>query len=166
MITKTCSKKIQNISRTDKLTDRWIDKNRRKDKVQFKGQQPGHKNYSNMILTPISSKFSQFNFSRIKLILNTLFIQKKKTKNYTFGRWRGRSFPPFPLLTPMFFFIFQTSSAGAEISDGPHKGGGRRKDGPNDIMFVNNLIQKDLSISILFVFFFLFCQSCFLFFAT
>ena len=45
----------------------------------------------------------------------------------------------------------ETSSAGAEISDGPYKGGLRR-DGPNDFMFVNNLIQRDLSISILFVF--------------
>ena len=50
----------------------------------------------------------------------------------------------------------QTSSAGAERSDGPHKGGLRR-DGPNDFMFVNDLIQKDLSISILFVFIFLLC---------
>ena len=40
-----------------------------------------------------------------------------------------------------------------------------RRDGPNDFMFVYDLIQKDLSISILFVFIFLFCQSCFLFFA-
>ena len=29
--------------------------------------------------------------------------------------------------------------------------GGLKRDGPNDFMFVNNLIQKDLSISILFV---------------
>ena len=48
----------------------------------------------------------------------------------------------------------ETSSAGAERSDGPYKGGLRR-DGPNDFMFVNNLIQRDLSISILFVFIFL-----------
>ena len=40
----------------------------------------------------------------------------------------------------------KTSSARAEISDGPHKGGLRRE-GPNDFMFVNNLIQRDLSIS-------------------
>ena len=46
--------------------------------------------------------------------------------------------------------LFKTSSAEAEISDGPHKGG-LRMDGPNDTMCVNNLIQKDLSISILFV---------------
>ena len=38
-----------------------------------------------------------------------------------------------------------------------HIRGGLRRDGPNDLMFVNNLIQKDLSISILFVFIFLFC---------
>ena len=50
----------------------------------------------------------------------------------------------------------ETSSAGAERSNGPHKGGLRR-DGQNDFMFVNNLIQRDLSISILFVFIFLFC---------
>ena len=48
----------------------------------------------------------------------------------------------------------KTSSAGAERSDGPHKGGPRR-DGPNAFMFVNNLIQRDLSISIPFVFIFL-----------
>ena len=54
------------------------------------------------------------------------------------------------------FKELKTSSAGAEISDGLHKGGLRR-DGPNDFMFVNNLIQKDLSISILFVFIFLLC---------
>ena len=48
------------------------------------------------------------------------------------------------------------SSARAEISDGPHKGGLRRT-GPNDFMFVYNLVQRDLSISILFVFIFLFC---------
>merc|ERR1711873_12232 len=46
----------------------------------------------------------------------------------------------------------KTSSAGAEISDGPHKGGLRR-DGPNDFMFVNNLIQKDLSIFNTFCFY-------------
>ena len=49
----------------------------------------------------------------------------------------------------------KTSSAGAERSDGPHKGDPRRN-GPNDFMFVNNLIQRDLSISILFDFIFLF----------
>ena len=53
--------------------------------------------------------------------------------------------------------MLETRSAGEEISDGPHKGGGLRRDGPNDFLFVNNLIQKDLYISILFVFIFLFC---------
>ena len=48
-----------------------------------------------------------------------------------------------------------TSSARAEISDGPHKGGLRRA-GPNDFMFVYISMQKDLSISIFFVFIFLF----------
>ena len=43
-----------------------------------------------------------------------------------------------------------TSSAGAEISDGPHKGGLRRA-GPNDFVFAYNLIQRDLSVSILFL---------------
>ena len=38
----------------------------------------------------------------------------------------------------------EISFAGAETSDGSHKGG-LRTDGPNDLMFVNNLIQKDLS---------------------
>ena len=33
-----------------------------------------------------------------------------------------------------------TSSARAEISDGPHKGGLRRA-GPNDFMFVYSLVQ-------------------------
>ena len=56
-----------------------------------------------------------------------------------------------------FTVIEQTSSAGTEISDGPHKGWGLRRDGPNDFIFVNNSIQKDLSISILFIFIFLFC---------
>ena len=41
--------------------------------------------------------------------------------------------------------FYSTSSAGAETSDGPHKGGLRRA-GPNEFMFVNNLIQRDLSI--------------------
>ena len=50
----------------------------------------------------------------------------------------------------------KTSSARAEISDGPHKGGLKRA-GPNDFMFVYNLVQRDLSISMLFVFIFLFC---------
>ena len=49
-----------------------------------------------------------------------------------------------------------TSSAKAEISNGPHKGGLKRA-GPNDFMFVYNLVQRDLSISMLFVFIFLFC---------
>ena len=49
-----------------------------------------------------------------------------------------------------------TSSARAEISDGPHKGGLKRA-GPNDFMFVYNLVQRDLSVSMLFVFIFLFC---------
>ena len=35
--------------------------------------------------------------------------------------------------------------------------GGLRRDGPNEFLFVYNLIQKDLSISNLFVFIFLFC---------
>ena len=59
----------------------------------------------------------------------------------------------------------ETSSARAEISDGPHKGGLRRA-GPNDFMFVYNLVQRDLSISMFFVFIFLFCYSCFLFFCN
>ena len=58
-----------------------------------------------------------------------------------------------------------TSSARAEISDGPHKGGLRRA-GPNNFMFVYNLVQRDLSISMFFVFIFLFCYSCFLFFCN
>ena len=41
-----------------------------------------------------------------------------------------------------------TSNAGAEISGGPHKGGLRRA-GPNDLVFVYNLIQRDLFMSIL-----------------
>ena len=41
--------------------------------------------------------------------------------------------------------IMTTSSAGAEISDGPQKRGFRRT-GPNDFMFVYNLVQRDLSI--------------------
>ena len=49
-----------------------------------------------------------------------------------------------------------TSSAGGERSDGPHKGGLRRAE-PNNFMFVYNLVQRDLSISMLFVFIFLFC---------
>ena len=57
----------------------------------------------------------------------------------------------------------KTSSAGAEISDGPHKGGLRRA-GPNDFMFVYHLIQKDLSMTILFVFIFPFVHP--VFFAT
>ena len=56
-----------------------------------------------------------------------------------------------------------TSSAGAEISDGPHKGGGLTRDGPNDFMFVNDLTQKDLSISILFVLSFCFVSHVFYF---
>ena len=55
-----------------------------------------------------------------------------------------------------------TSSAGAEISDGPHKGGLRRA-GPNDFMFVYKLVQRDLSISMLFVFIFLFFSHVFYF---
>ena len=51
----------------------------------------------------------------------------------------------------------KTSSAGAEISDGPHKGGLRRA-GPNDFMFVYHLIQRNLYMSILFI-----CLSSFLF---
>ena len=57
----------------------------------------------------------------------------------------------------------KTSSAGAERSDGLHKGGGLRRDGPNDFMFVNDLIQKDLSISILFVLSFCFVSHVFYF---
>ena len=41
--------------------------------------------------------------------------------------------------------------------------GGLRRDGPNDLMFVNNLIQKDLSISILFVLSFCFVSHVFYF---
>ena len=52
--------------------------------------------------------------------------------------------------------IIKTSSARAEISDGPHKGGLKRA-GPNDFMFVYNLVKRVLSISMLFVFIFLFC---------
>ena len=53
----------------------------------------------------------------------------------------------------------KTSSAGAEISDGPHKGGLRRA-GPNDFMFVYNLMQRDLSISIIFVLLVMFSIFC------
>ena len=56
-----------------------------------------------------------------------------------------------------------TSSAGAEISDGPHKRGGLRRAGPNDFMFVYNSMQRDLSISILFVFVFCFVSHVFYF---
>ena len=52
-----------------------------------------------------------------------------------------------------------TSSAGAERSDGPHKGGARRT-GPNDFMFVYNLMQRDLSISIFFVLLVMFSFFC------
>ena len=45
---------------------------------------------------------------------------------------------------------FETSSAGAELSDGPHKEGLRRAR-PNDFLFVYTLIQRDLSMSTLFV---------------
>ena len=38
--------------------------------------------------------------------------------------------------------------------------GGLRRDGLNDLMFVNNLIQKDLSISILFVLLVMFSIFC------
>ena len=80
--------------------------------------------------------------------------------------WRTFDVSPFPNLkswispclsaTSHYIVMHsKTSSAGAERSDGPHKEGPRR-DGPNDFMFVNNLIQRDLSISILFVFIFLF----------
>ena len=55
-----------------------------------------------------------------------------------------------------------TSSAKAEISDGPHKGGLRRT-GPNDFMFVYNLVQRDLSISMLFVLSFCFVSHVFYF---
>ena len=55
-----------------------------------------------------------------------------------------------------------TSSAGAEISDGPHKGALRRA-GPNDFMFVYKSMQRDLSISILFVFVFCFVNHVFYF---
>ena len=41
--------------------------------------------------------------------------------------------------------------------------GGLRRDGPNDFMFVNDLIQKDLSISILFVLSFCFVSHVFYF---
>ena len=54
-----------------------------------------------------------------------------------------------------FNVLKKTSSARAEISDGPHKEGLRRA-GPNDFMFFYNLVQRDLSISMLFVFIFLF----------
>ena len=56
----------------------------------------------------------------------------------------------------------ETSSARAEISHGPHKGGLRRA-GPNDFMFVYNSMQRDLSISILFVFVFCFVSHVFYF---
>ena len=56
----------------------------------------------------------------------------------------------------------QTSSAGAEISDCPQKGGLRRA-GPNDFMFVYNSMQRDLSISILSVFVFCFVSHVFYF---
>ena len=49
----------------------------------------------------------------------------------------------------------KTSSARAEISDSPHKGGLKRT-GPNDFMFVYDLVQRDLSTSIFFVFIFSF----------
>ena len=49
-----------------------------------------------------------------------------------------------------------TSSARAEISDGLHKGCLKRA-GPNDFIFVHNSVQRELSISMLFVFIFLFC---------
>ena len=39
-------------------------------------------------------------------------------------------------------------------------GGGLRRDGPNDFLFVNNLIHKDLSISILFVLLVMFSIIC------
>ena len=41
--------------------------------------------------------------------------------------------------------------------------GGLRRDGPNDFMFVNDLIQKDLTISILFVLSFCFVSHVFYF---
>ena len=53
----------------------------------------------------------------------------------------------------------QTSSAGAEISGGPHKGGLRRA-GPNDFMFVYTLTQRDLYMSILFVLLVMFSIFC------
>ena len=54
--------------------------------------------------------------------------------------------------------MLKTSSARAEINDGPHKGGLRRA-GPN----VYNLVQIDLSISMLFVFIFVFVSHVFYF---
>ena len=48
----------------------------------------------------------------------------------------------------MFDLIIPTISARAEISDDPLKGGLKRA-GPNDFMFVYNLVQRDLSISML-----------------
>ena len=51
---------------------------------------------------------------------------------------------------------YKTSSGGIERGVGPHKWG-RRRAGPNDFMFAYYSIQRDLSISILFVFIFLFC---------
>ena len=58
--------------------------------------------------------------------------------------------------------MLKTSSARAEINDGPHKGGHRRAV-PNDFMFVYNLVQRYLSISMLFVFIFVFVSHVFYF---
>ena len=55
--------------------------------------------------------------------------------------------------------LIVTSSAGAERSDGPHKGGLRRA-GTNDFMFVYNLMQRDLSISITIVLLVMFSTFC------
>ena len=43
------------------------------------------------------------------------------------------------------------------------RGGGLRRAGPNDFMFVCNSMQRDLSISILFVFVFCFVSHVFYF---
>ena len=58
--------------------------------------------------------------------------------------------------TYIFSIMYLTSSAGAEISDGPHMGGLRRA-GPNDCVFVYTLMHRDLSVSILFVLLVMFC---------